>query len=257
MSIDPRAVVDPGAKIADDVTIGPYSVIGPEVEIGAGTWIGPHVVISGPTRIGRDNKFYQFSSIGEVPQDKKFHGEQSSLVIGDRNVVREFCTLNRGTEDGGGETRIGNDNWIMAYVHIAHDCQVADNTIFANNASLAGHVTVGDYAILGGFTLVHQFTAVGAHSFTGMGSAISKDVPPYVMVSGSPAAPFGLNTEGLKRRGFSSEARSAIKQAYKLLYRSNKTLDEAVEAMAELVEEFEEVAAFAEFLKNTQRGVIR
>jgi UDP-N-acetylglucosamine acyltransferase len=257
MSIDPRAVIDPGAKIADDVSIGPYSVIGPDVEIGAGTWIGPHVVISGPTRIGRDNKFYQFSSIGEVPQDKKFHGEHSALVIGDRNVVREFCTLNRGTEDGGGETCIGNDNWIMAYVHIAHDCQVADNTIFANNASLAGHVTVEDYAILGGFTLVHQFTCVGAHSFTGMGSVISKDVPPYVMVSGNPAAPFGLNTEGLKRRGFNSEVRSAIKQAYKMLYRSNLTTEEALEAMAELVGEFDEVALFAEFLKNAQRGVIR
>ena len=251
MSIDPRAVVDPSAKVADDVTIGPFSVIGSDVEIGAGTWIGSHVVISGPTRIGCDNKFYQFSSIGEVPQDKKYHGEQSALVIGDRNVVREFCTLNRG------ETRIGDDNWIMAYVHIAHDCIVGDNTIFANNASLAGHVTVGNHAILGGFTLIHQFTAVGAHSFTGMGSVISKDVPPYVMVAGNPAAPFGLNTEGLKRRGFSSEVRSAIKQAYKLLYRSSKTTEEALEAMAALAGEYQEVAVFAEFLNNTQRGVIR
>lgn len=257
MSIDPRAVVDPSARIADDVEIGPYSVIGAEVEIASGTWIGPHVVINGPTHIGRDNKFYQFSSIGEVPQDKKYHGEHSTLVIGDRNVVREYCTLNRGTEDGGGETRIGNDNWIMAYVHIAHDCQVGDNTIFANNASLAGHVSIGDYAILGGFTLVHQFTAIGAHAFTGMGSAISKDVPPYVMVSGSPAAPYGLNSEGLKRRGFGPEVRSAIKQAYKLLYRSGKTIDEALEAMTPLAGEFPQVAQFVEFLKNSQRGVLR
>jgi UDP-N-acetylglucosamine acyltransferase len=257
MSIDPRAVVDPSARIADDVTIGPYSVIGPDVEIGAGTWVGPHVVISGPTRIGRDNKLFQFSSIGEVPQDKKYHGEHSSLVIGDRNVIREYCTLNRGTEDGGGETRVGSDNWIMAYVHVAHDCQVGDHTVFANNATLAGHVSIGDYAILGGFTLVHQFTAIGAHAFTGMGSAISKDVPPYVMVSGSPASPYGLNSEGLKRRGFSSEARSAIKQAYKILYRSGKTIDEAVDAMAGLEGEFAEVAMFVEFLKSAQRGIIR
>ncbi|MBD3670710.1 MAG: acyl-ACP--UDP-N-acetylglucosamine O-acyltransferase [Gammaproteobacteria bacterium] len=257
MSIDPRAVIDPGAVIADDVSIGPYSIIGADVEIGAGTWIGPHVVIQGPTRIGRDNKFYQFSSIGEVPQDKKYHGEQSALVIGDGNVVREFCTLNRGTDDGGGETRIGSDNWIMAYVHIAHDCLVGDHTIFANNASLAGHVRVEDHAILGGFTLVHQFTAIGAHSFTGMGSAISKDVPPYVMVNGNPAAPFGLNSEGLKRRGFSSELRSAIKQAYKLLYRSGKTTDEAIQGMSELAAQHDEVAYFVEFLRNSQRGVIR
>ena len=257
MSIDPSAVIDPGAKIADKVSIGPFSIIGADVEIGEGTWIGPHVVIQGPTRIGRENKFYQFSSIGEVPQDKKFHGESSLLEIGDRNVVREFCTINRGTEDGGGSTRIGNDNWIMAYVHIAHDCQIGNNTTFANNATLAGHVNIGDYAILGGFTLVHQFTAIGAHAFTGMGSAISKDVPPYVMASGSPASPYGLNSEGLKRRGFDSELRSAIKQAYKLLYRSNKTTEEAVAAMSELCAKYAEVESFANFLKSSQRGILR
>lgn len=257
MSIDPSAVIDPGAKIADNVTIGPFSVIGPDVEIGEGTWIGPHVVIQGPTHIGCENKFYQFSSIGEVPQDKKFHGENSLLVIGDRNVVREFCTINRGTEDGGGTTRIGDDNWIMAYVHIAHDCQIGDHTTFANNATLAGHVNIGDHTILGGFTLVHQFTSIGAHAFTGMGSAISKDVPPYVMVSGSPAAPYGLNSEGLKRRGFDSEVRSAIKQAYKLLYRSNKTTEEAVAAMSELCAKHLEVEVFADFLKSSRRGILR
>ena len=257
MSIDQRAVIDPGAKIADNVTIGGFSIIGAGVEIGEGTWIGPHVVIQGPTRIGRENKFYQFSSIGEVPQDKKFHGEESLLVIGDRNVVREFCTINRGTADGGGTTRIGDDNWIMAYVHIAHDCEIGNHTTFANNATLAGHVSIGDYVILGGFTLVHQFTAIGAHAFTGMGSAISKDVPPYVMVSGSPAAPYGLNSEGLKRRGFSEERRTAIKQAYKLLYRSGKTTDEAVTAMSTLAEEFTDVAAFVRFIQASQRGILR
>ena len=257
MSIDQRAVIDPGAKIADNVTIGAFSIIGAGVEIGEGTWIGPHVVIQGPTRIGRENKFFQFSSIGEVPQDKKFHGEESLLVIGDRNVVREFCTINRGTADGGGTTRIGDDNWIMAYVHIAHDCEIGNHTTFANNATLAGHVSIGDYVILGGFTLVHQFTAIGAHAFTGMGSAISKDVPPYVMVSGSPAAPYGLNSEGLKRRGFSEERRTAIKQAYKLLYRSGKTTDEAVTAMSTLAEEFTDVAVFARFIQASQRGILR
>ena len=257
MSIDPSAVIDPGAKIADNVTIGPFSVIGADVEIGEGSWIGPHVVIQGPTRIGRENRFYQFSSIGEVPQDKKFHGENSLLEIGDRNVIREFCTINRGTEDGGGATRIGSDNWIMAYVHIAHDCEIGDNTTFANNATLAGHVTIGDYAILGGFTLVHQFTSIGAHAFTGMGSAISKDVPPYVMVSGNPAAPFGLNSEGLKRRGFDVEVRSAIKQAYKLLYRSNKSREEAVAAMSELSAKHPEVENFANFLMASRRGILR
>ena len=180
--IHPTALIDPSAKLADSVEVGAYSIIGADVEIGEKTWIGPHVVIQGPTKIGRENKLFQFSSIGEVPQDKKFHGETSYLEIGDRNTIREFATINRGTEDGGGTTRIGNDNWLMAYIHIAHDCQVGDNTIFANNASLAGHAIIEDYVILGGFTLVHQFCSIGQHAFCGMGSAISKDIPPYVMV---------------------------------------------------------------------------
>ncbi|MBD3610359.1 MAG: acyl-ACP--UDP-N-acetylglucosamine O-acyltransferase [Gammaproteobacteria bacterium] len=257
MSIDSRAIVDPSAKIADNVTIGPFSVIGPNVEIGEGTWIGPHVVIQGPTVIGRENKFYQFSSIGEVPQDKKFHGEESKLFIGDRNVVREFCTMNRGTADGGGETRIGNDNWIMAYTHFAHDCIVGNNTTFANNAQIAGHVTVDDFAILGAYTCVHQFTSIGAHSFTGLGTVLNKDLPPYVMAQGNPVQPYGLNSEGLKRRGFSSEARSAIKKAYKILYRSSMSVSDAIAEMGELAASYDEVARFSDFLQNSQRGVIR
>lgn len=193
--IDPRAIIDPKAELAADVHIGAFSIIGPEVVIGAGTWVGPHVVVNGPTRIGRDNKIFQFSSLGEMPQDKKYQGEPTLLEIGDRNVIREFCTLNRGTAQGGGVTRIGHDNWIMAYVHLAHDCLIGNQTIFANNASLAGHVVVEDQVILGGFTQVHQFCTLGAHSFTAFGSGIAKDVPPYVMVAGHPAAPHGLNVE--------------------------------------------------------------
>jgi len=193
MNIDPRAVVDPSARLAPGVSVGAYTIIGADVEIGAGTTVGSHVVIKGPTAIGEENRLYPFSSIGDDPQDKKYGGEQTRLEIGDRNVIREYCTINRGTEQGGGVTRIGNDNWIMAYVHIAHDCLIANHTIFANNASLAGHVRVDDYAVLGGFTLVHQFCAIGAHSFSGMGSTLSKDLPPYVRASGNPAVPRGLN----------------------------------------------------------------
>ncbi|MFP5345390.1 MAG: acyl-ACP--UDP-N-acetylglucosamine O-acyltransferase, partial [Gammaproteobacteria bacterium] len=227
--IDARAVIAPDARIGDGVTVGPYSVIGSGVEIGAGTWIGPHVVINGPTRIGRDNKIYQFASLGDAPQDKKYAGENTRLEIGDRNVIREYCTINRGTAQDKGVTRVGHDNWIMAYAHIAHDWVVGDQTIFANAASLAGHVTVGDCAILGGFTLVHQYCMIGAHCFCGMGSVISMDVPPYVMVSGHPARPHGINSEGLKRRGFSAEALRALREAYKLIYKSSLTLSEARE----------------------------
>ena len=225
--IHTTAVIDPAAKLADSVEVGAYSVIGANVEIGENTWIGPHVVIQGPTKIGRENKLFQFSSIGDVPQDKKFHGETSYLEIGDRNTIREFATINRGTEDGGGTTRIGDDNWLMAYIHIAHDCIVGNNTIFANNASLAGHAVIGDFAILGGFTLVHQFCKIGQHAFCGMGSAISKDVPPYMMVNGSPAHAHGLNSEGIKRKGFSKEAMKALRDAYKIIYRSKLTIEEA------------------------------
>lgn len=255
--IDPRAIVDPGAHLAEDVTVGPYTIIGPDVEIGAGTWIGPHVVIKGPTRIGRDNKIYQFASIGEGPQDKKYAGEPTRLEIGDRNVIREYATLNRGTVQGGGVTRVGNDNLIMAYVHIAHDCQVGNGTIFANAASLAGHVTVGDMAILGGFAIVHQFCRIGAHSFCAMGSAINRDVPPYVMVAGHMAEPHGINSEGLKRRGFSPQTIQQIRRMYKLIYKSKLRLEEALEQGRPLAAECPEVALMLDFIKNSVRGIVR
>jgi UDP-N-acetylglucosamine acyltransferase len=257
MSIHSQAIIDPSAKIADDVSIGPFSVIGADVEIGSGTWIGPHVVINGPTTIGRDNKIYQFASVGDAPQDKKYAGEATRLEIGDRNVIRECCTISRGTVQDTGVTRLGNDNWIMAYVHIAHDCQVGNNTIFANSATLAGHVIVEDYAILGGFTLVHQFCKVGEHCFTAMNSVISKDVPPYIMVSGHMASPHGLNAEGLKRRGFSPDSLNALRKAYKILYRSGKTLDQAITELEQLAPENEEVGRFTHFLQNVTRGIVR
>ncbi len=255
--IDGRAIVDPSAQVAEDVHIGPYSIIGPGVEIGPGCHIGPHVVIKGPTRLGRGNKIYQFASIGDDPQDKKYAGEPTRLEIGDGNVIREFCTINRGTVQDQGLTRIGNDNWIMAYVHIAHDCVVGDHTILANNASLAGHVRVGDYAILGGFTLVHQFCRIGAHSFSGMNSVIAKDVLPYLMVAGHMAEARGLNSEGLKRRGFSSEALRALKQAYRIIFRSGHTLEEAKARLAPLAAEHGEVAAMLDFLAQAGRGIVR
>lgn len=255
--IDPRAIVDPKAELAGDVEIGPYSVIGPHVVIGSGTWIGPHVVIKGPMRIGRDNKIFQFSSLGEIPQDKKYKGEPTLLEIGDRNVIREFCTFNRGTVQGGGVTRVGNDNWIMAYVHLAHDCLIGNHTVFANNASLAGHVVIEDHVILGGFSQVHQFCRLGTHSFTAFGSGIAKDVPPYVMVAGHPAEPHGLNVEGLRRRGFSSETIAQLRRAYKLLYRSNLTLKDALAQMRELAEQTPEVARMIHFLEQSSRGVLR
>lgn len=255
--IHSTALIDPTAKIADSVEIGAYSIVGANVEIGEGSWIGPHVVIMGPTKIGSENKIFQFSSIGDVPQDKKFHGETSYLEIGDRNTIREFATINRGTEDGGGTTRIGNDNWLMAYIHIAHDCQVGNNTIFANNASLAGHAIIEDFAILGGFTLVHQFCTIGQHAFCGMGSAISKDVLPYVMVNGSPASTFGLNSEGIKRKGFSKETIKALKDAYKIIYRSKLTVKEVNEALKSLTEQFPEVNNMLVALNSSERGILR
>lgn len=256
--IDPRAIVDPQAKLGERVTVGPYSIIAAHVEIGDGTWIGPHVVINGPTRIGRDNKIYQFASLGDAPQDKKYAGEPTTLEIGDRNVIREYCTFNRGTVQGGGVTRIGDDNWIMAYVHIAHDCLIGNQTILANGASLAGHVTIADYAILGGFTLVHQFCALGAHSFCGFGSSVSKDVPPYVMVAGGhAAAPHGINTEGLKRRGFSPELLRALREAYKIVYRSNLTVEQALLQLRPLGQTHPEVQELIRFLETSTRGIIR
>jgi UDP-N-acetylglucosamine acyltransferase len=255
--IHPTAIIDPSANLADSVEVGAYSIIGADVEIGEKTWIGPHVVIQGPTKIGAENKLFQFSSIGEVPQDKKFSGEVSYLEIGDRNTIREFATINRGTDDGGGTTRIGNDNWLMAYIHIAHDCQIGNDTIFANNASLAGHVTIEDFVILGGFTLVHQFCKIGQHAFCGMGSAISKDVPPYVMVNGSPAHAHGLNSEGIKRKGFSKEALKALREAYKIIYRANNTLEVAKTEIKSLAEKSSEVQNMLTFLQQSERGILR
>ncbi len=255
--IDPRAIIESGVSLAPDVVIGPYAIVGPDVEIGAGTRIGPHTVIRGPTRIGCNNQIFQFSSLGDAPQDKKYNGEPTELVIGDGNTIREYCTINRGTVQGGGVTRIGNDNWIMAYVHIAHDCQVGDHSIFANAASLAGHVNVGDWAILGGFTLVHQFCTLGAHCFTAFGSVVGQDVPPYVLISGHMARPHGLNTEGLRRRGFSSETLRQLRQAYKVIYRSGFTLEQAIERLHEMTVECPEVGLLVDALSKSTRGIIR
>ena len=255
--IDPRAVVDSRAELAEDVSVGPYAVIGPDVQIDTGTWVGPHAVINGPTRIGRDNRIFQFASIGEEPQDKKYKGEPTRLEIGDGNTIREFVTINRGTVQDQGLTSIGNDNWIMAYVHIAHDCQIGNHTIFANNASLAGHVRIEDYVILGGFTLVHQFCALGVHSFTAFSSGIAKDVPPYVMVGGFSAEPHGLNTEGLKRRGFNADTIAQLKQAYRTLYRSKLSLQDAIEALRVQAADCAEVGVMVEFLEKQKRGIVR
>lgn len=257
MSIHPTAIIDPKAEIANDVTISPYAIIGADVKIDSGTWIGPHAVIEGPTTLGKDNKIFQFASVGAEPQDKKYKGEPTTLTIGDRNLIRESCTINRGTAQDIGTTTIGNDNWIMAYVHIAHDCIVGDNTIFANNATLAGHVTIHDYAILGGFTLVHQFCHVGEYAFTGMGTALAKDLPPYVMAFGAPGVPRGINSEGLKRHGFNDADRQLIKNAYKDLYRNKRPLEEAVEILSK--SDNAKVQLMAEFCKRSQtaRRIIR
>jgi UDP-N-acetylglucosamine acyltransferase len=254
--IDPRAVIDTDAVIADGVRIGPFAVIGPGVEIRSGCWIGPHVVINGPTTIGRDNQIFQFCSIGEAPQDLKYNGEPTRLTIGDRNTFREYCTINRGTVTGHGETVIGSDNLIMAYVHVAHDCVVGDHTVFSNGASLAGHVTIGDHAILGGFTLVHQFSQLGAHSFTGMGTALNRDLPPFTIASGNYAHAVGINKEGLKRRGFTPETIRALSQAFKLLVKG-KDRTAAMQAVAELAEQFPEVKTFVDFIENSERGIVR
>jgi UDP-N-acetylglucosamine acyltransferase len=255
--IHPSALVHPGAKLGVDVGIGAYSIIGEHVEIGDGTQIGPHAVITGHTHIGRGNRIFQFVSLGEEPQDKKYAGEPTRLEIGDNNVIREFCTFNTGTIQDAGVTRIGNDNWIMAYVHVAHDCDIGNHTIFANNASLAGHVSVQDYAILGGFTGVHQFCRIGAHVITGIASVIRQDVPPFITVAGSPAAPHGINSEGLKRRGYSVEAVSAIKHAYKTLYKSGLGLKEAQTAIATEAMQQTELQPLADFLAISGRGIIR
>ena len=244
-------------KLADDVQVGAYTIIDEHVEIGAGTKIGPHVVVTGHTRIGKNNQIFQFCSIGEVPQDKKYAGEPTRLEIGDNNVIRESCTFNIGTVQDIGVTRMGNNNWIMAYVHVAHDCQIGNNVIFANSTQLAGHVIIDDFVILGGFTGVHQFCQIGAHVMTAVGTVLLHDIPPYVKVSGSPAAPHGLNSEGLKRRGFTSSALAGLKRAYKTLYRSSLTLEEAKIQIAQQIAECPEVQIMADFLNRTQRGIVR
>jgi len=255
--IHPTAIIDPTAKISSDVKIGPYSIVGANVEIGDGCVIGSHVTIEGPTRLGKENKIYQFASIGSDPQDKKYAGEPTELIIGDRNVIRECCTISRGTTQDRNKTTIGNENWIMAYVHIAHDCDIGNHTIFANSATLAGHVTVQDYVILGGFTLVHQFCQLGAYCFTAMNSVISKDVPPFIMVSGHMAKPHGFNTEGLKRHKFSGETLATLKKVYKIVYRSGNTLDVALTKIEQ--QQFSDAAVdrFVTFLKSSSRGIVR
>ena len=255
--IHPSALIDPGARIGANVSIGAFSIIGAGVEIGDDCEIGPHVVIEGPTRIGPRNRFFQFSSIGAAPQDKKFRGEQAWLEIGADNMIREFVTLNRGTEEGGGVTRIGDRNWIMAYVHLAHDCIVGNDCIFANASSLAGHVRVDDFVILGGFSLVHQFCQIGAHAFTAMGSVINRDVPPYTVVAGSYAEPRGINSEGLKRRGFSPESIMSIKRAYRTLYLSGMPLADARAEIAQAADATGDLRILSEFIDRSERSLIR
>ncbi len=256
--IDSSARIDPKARLADDVQVGPFSVIGPDVDIDSGTVIGPHVVIKGPTRIGRDNRIFQFASIGDDPQDKKYSGEPTRLEIGDRNTIREFVTINRGTVQDQGLTRLGDDNWIMAYVHIAHDCLVGDRTVFANGASLAGHVQVGDDVVLGGFAMVYQFVRIGAHAFCGFSCGVHKDVPPYVTVAGYRAEPHGVNVEGLKRRGFSTDQITAIRRAYKTVYRNELKLDEATRTLQDQANSHPELTVLADFLlASSERGIVR
>ena len=259
--IHPSAIIHPGAQLGSGVSVGPYSIIGEHVEIGDNTRIGPHVVISGHTRIGCDNRIFQFNSIGEEPQDKKYAGEPTRLEIGDRNTIREFCTFNLGTVQDVGVTRVGSDNWIMAYVHIAHDCQVGHHTTFANNAQLAGHVHVGDWAVLGGYTGVHQFVRIGAHVMTGISSVILQDVPPYTLVAGNPAKPHGINAEGLRRRGYSPDQITALRAAYRVLYRQGLSLEQARAALADLLAErpqaAEAIGALQAFLAEAGRGIVR
>ncbi len=256
--IDPRAVIDPSARLAADVAVGPFSIIGADVEIDAGTWIGPHVVIQGSTRIGCNNRIYQFASLGEIPQDKKYSGELTRLEIGDRNTIREFVTINRGTAQDAGLTRLGDDNWIMAYVHIAHDCVVGNRTTFANGASLAGHVRVEDDVVLGGFALVYQGTRLGAHSFCGFACGVHRDVPPYVTVAGYRAEPYGINAEGLRRCGFPDDEIQAIRRAYKVIYRANLRLEEAIEKVREMAIEYPRLGRLADYLSDPSRnGIVR
>ena len=256
--IDARAIIDPAAKIDIGVSVGPFSIIGPDVEIGKGSWIGPHVVINGPTKIGTNNRIYQFCSLGEISQDKKAREDEKTILeIGNNNTIREYCTMHRGTKLGGGVTRLGDDNWIMAYAHLAHDCLVGNDNVLANAASLAGHVVVGDQVILGGFAKVHQFCQIGDHSFAGLGSTILKDIPPYVMVSGNPAKPYGINVEGLKRRGFSGDSIKAVRKAYKIIYKQKRTLKNALEELKSQLADANEVQVLIEFLEASTRSIVR
>jgi UDP-N-acetylglucosamine acyltransferase len=257
IQVHPSAHVDPAARLAGDVSVGPGCVIGPQVEVGEGTWIGAHVVLDGRLRIGRNNKVFHFASLGAPPQDKKYAGEDTAVEIGDNNTIREYVTINRGTALDAGVTRVGSDNWIMAYVHFAHDCQIGSHTIFANACQLAGHVTVGDWAIFGATTLVHQFVHVGAHAFTGMGTYLAQDLPPYVKAAGNMATPYGINSEGLRRRGFSAEAIAGLKRAYRTLYRAGLGLEEAKRELEAQCRECPPVRAIVEFLNNSKRGFIR
>jgi UDP-N-acetylglucosamine acyltransferase len=255
--IDPRAVVPAGARVAADAEIGPYAVIGAEVEIGPRSWIGPHALIVGHTTIGADNRIFQFASIGEAPQDKKYAGEPTRLVIGDRNVMREYCTISRGTMLDQGVTRIGSDNLFMAYTHVAHDCVIGDNIIMVNLAMIAGHVQIGDWAILSGYCAVHQHCKIGAHAFLANNCGVTRDVPPYVMAVGNPAVPHSINSEGLKRRGFSAEQIRNLRHAYRVLYRSDLPLAAAVEQLSALVAAQPELRVLLDFIRTSERSLIR
>lgn len=255
--IHATAIVSDKAKIASDVEIGPYSVIGDDVEIGKGTRVESHVVINGPTVIGEDNHIYQFASIGDDPQDKKYADEPTRLIIGDRNTIREFCTFSRGTVQGDYETTMGDDNWIMAYVHVAHDCHIGDKTIMANNTTLAGHVHIGDWVIMAGFSGAHQFCRIGAHAFIGMYAGVNRDVPAYTMVSGTPGVPRGINSEGLKRRDFDAQQIRNIKNAYRVIYRKGLKLDEAIDELEQRSASQSELIILLESLRASERGIVR
>ena len=255
--IDARAVIDPQAEVAADVEVGAFTIIGPQVTIGTGCRIGPHAVIKGPTCLGAHNQVFQFASLGDAPQDKKYRGEPTRLEIGDHNTFREYCTVNRGTTHGGGVTRIGSDNWFMAYTHVAHDCQIGSHCVLANFATLGGHVELGDWVIMAGFSGIHQFCKVGAHCFLANNAAVTRDVPPYLMVTGQPAQPHSVNSEGLKRRGFTADQIRNLRNAYRLLYRSGLKLAEAVEQLQELVPGQPELKIFVDFLGQTTRSIVR
>ena len=255
--IHPTAIIDPSAKLAAGVTLGAYSIIGADVTLGENCWIGPHAVVSGPSVFGAENKIFQHTSIGEMPQDLKYHGEPTTLIVGDRNVFRECATVHRGTVGGGGEARIGNDNLFMAYTHVAHDCIVGNKTIFSNAASIAGHVIVDDHAILGGFTSVHQFTHIGQHSMTGLGSVLTNDAPPYTILAGNRARCVSINKEGLARRGFSDDAIKALHKSFRLLLKSTKTRQQALEELQPLLEKHTEVKNFVDFVIQSKRGIAR